>query len=128
MAQDLNSSISVVTTIPPALRTTTVTPSSGVDLAGFNAFAVVAIAGAITDGTHTFSIQHSDTANSGFANVPAGELSGTPGAISANTVTEIGYLGTKRYIRAVITTTGSPATGGTIGVVVVRGAARKEPV
>lgn len=125
---NVDKQISVVSIVAPAAaKTTTTTPSSGVDLAGFASATVVVHVGAITDGTHTLSVEESDSASSGFATVAAGQLSGTPGALSASSVVEVGYLGTKRYIRPVITVTGSPATGGFYAATVVKSGPRTQP-
>lgn len=127
MSSDLNNDIACITTIPPLLRTATITPSSGVDLAGFRSAAVVVQVGALTDGVHTISIEESDSSGSGFTTVAAAHLSGTPGAVAANTVYEYGYLGTKRFIRAVCTVTGSPSTGANIGALVIKGSPITKP-
>jgi hypothetical protein len=125
--RDLNNTIACITSVPPLLRTATITPSVGVDLVGFDRAAVVVVVGALTDGTHTVSIEESDSSGSGFAAVAAAQLSGTPGAVAANTVYEYGYLGTKRYIRAVVTVTGSPSTGANIAAIVVKAGAKTLP-
>ena len=126
MSRDLDKSIATVNSLAPAARTTTAS-GTAVDISLFDKVAVVFVVGAITDGTHTFSVEESDASGSGFAAVSASQLSGTPGAATANTNQEIGYLGTKRYIRAVTTITGSPSTGGVYAAVVVKAGARTEP-
>lgn len=124
---DLDKSVSVAVSVAPAAIKTTTSTGTGVDLSGFAAATVVVPVGAITDGTHTLSIEESDASGSGYATVAAGQLSGTPGALVASTPVEIGYLGTKRYIRAVVTVTGSPSTGGYYSALVVRHGARTLP-
>lgn len=125
-ARDLDKEISTANSLAPAARTSS-TNGTGVDLANFRKAAVAFVVGAITDGTHTFSVEESDSSGSGYSTVAAADLSGTPGAAAANTNQEIGYLGTKRYIRAVTTITGSPSTGGVYSAVVVRSGARTLP-
>lgn len=44
-----------------------------------------------------------------------------------DTVQEVGYMGSKRYVRCNLTVTGSPSTGGAIGVTVIRGGAITKP-
>ena len=114
--RNIDKSISVVNSLTPGALRTTSANGTAVDLAGYRKAAVVIVAGAVTDGTHTISIEESDASGSGFAAVPADQLSGTPGAVAANTNQEIGYLGTKRYIRAITTVTGSPSTGAPSGL------------
>lgn len=117
--RDFHNEFASANSLTPAARTTTAN-GSGVDLAGYRAAAVVFIVGAITDGTHTPKVQESDD-NSSFTDVGASDLSGTLAALTASTNQEVSYIGTKRYIRAVSTITGSPSTGGVYAAVVVRG-------
>ncbi len=122
--------ISVAQSLVPAARTAAAN-GTGVDLAGYNAAAVVITSGTITDGTlYTFEVQESDD-NSAFTAVADADLIGTEPALAAtddNVVREIGYKGIKRYIRvAIAAVTGSPSTGGVFAAVVVRGKPRKFP-
>jgi hypothetical protein len=127
MSLDLKNNIATATSLAPAARTATAN-GTGVDLAGFSATAIVVVAGTVTDGTHAIKVQESDD-NATFTDVAAGDLDGTAPSLQAagsNTVTEIGYRGIKRYIRAVSTVSGT-TTGGVYAVLVVRGSARKYP-
>lgn len=123
--KDLNKDIATATSLAPAARTATAN-GTGVDLQGFGSCAVVWNVGAITDGTHTPKLQESDD-NSTFTDVAAADQSGTLAALVASTNQEVGYLGRKRYVRAVITVTGSPSTGGVYAALVVRGGAKTLP-
>ena len=124
--RDINKDVVCENSFVPLLRTATVT-GSAIDLAGFDKAMILIVAGANTDGTHTISVEESDASGSGFAAVAAAQLSGTPGAVAANTNQEIGYLGTKRYVRVVSTVTGSPSTGATYGAVVIKSGAKSRP-
>ena len=120
--RDINKDVSVASTLLPNVRTATAS-GTGVDLAGYRSAMFIAHLGTITDGTFAFDPEESDD-NSAWTNIDSGDLSGsfTNGTSSADdTVQEVGYLGTKRYIRCNVTVTGSPSTGGAIGVTVVRG-------
>lgn len=123
--KDLNKDVASATSLAPAVRTATAN-GTGVDTANFGSCMIVWNVGTITDGTHTPSIQESDD-NSTFTAVAAADLSGTPAALTSNTNQEIGYTGRKRYVRAVITVTGSPSTGGAYAALVVRGNAKSLP-
>lgn len=101
--------------IAPLLRTATVN-GTGIDLANSNGNQVIVYAGAITDGTFTPKLQESSD-NSTFTDVAAADLVGSLSAQTANTAQDISYIGKLRYIRAVITVTGSPATGGNVGAI-----------
>jgi hypothetical protein len=135
IGQALSSTPSI---LPAAARTNgTVNGVNSLDLGGFDGAVVVVHTGVITDGSHAITVQESDTGTSGFADVAAADLvdddndgAKLPAAITTGAggskTFEIGYVGKKRYIRAVITTSGA-TSGGFIDVVVVRGPARKSP-
>ena len=122
---DLNKDIASATSLAPAARTATAN-GTGVDLQGFGASMVAWNVGAITDGTHTPTLQESAD-NSTFTTVAATDMSGTFAALAANTNQEVGYIGRSRYVRAVVTVTGSPSTGGVYAALIVRGRARTLP-
>jgi hypothetical protein len=123
---DIKNNISVASTIVPAAYTATTT-GTGVDLAGYDAAAVVIVTGAVTSGDFSVEVQESDASASGYTAVANADLDGTePATITASTVTEIGYLGRKRYIRVVATDTA--AADAVFGVHVVRANPRKRPV
>lgn len=126
MKVDLVNIIGLSTSLAPAARTTSEN-GTGVALAGFNSAVVFFHVGAITDGTHTPKIQESDD-NSTYTDVAAGDLIGSLSALAASTNQKVGYKGSKAYIRAVSTITGSPSTGGVYAATVVRGDAIKQPV
>jgi len=128
MSRDINKDVSVASTLLPNVRTTT---ASGVtvDLSGYRSIMFLAHVGTVTDGTFAFDPEESDD-DSTWTNVAAGDLSGAfVNATSSadDTVQEVGYLGSKRYVRCNLTVTGSPSTGGAIGVTVVRGGAITKP-
>lgn len=129
MAQrDLKSKISIVHAVKPAVIKTTAT-GAAVDLYGYESCTFAFIVGTVTDGTHTPKIQHSDTTTSGdFADVPADEQLGTLAAFETDVIQKCGYIGNKRYVRAVVTITDSPATGAAFGVAVIKGDAARLPV
>lgn len=123
---DIKNNISVASTIVPAAYTATTT-GTGVDLAGYDAAAVVIVTGAVTSGDFSVEVQESDALASGYTAVANADLDGTePATIAASAVTEIGYLGRKRYIRVVATDTA--AADAVFGVHVVRANPRKRPV
>lgn len=127
MKVDLKNIIDVSQSLAPAVRTATAS-GTGIDLAGYNSAVAVFHPGAITDGTHTPSLEESDSSGSGYSAVAAADLIGSVSALAANTIQRVGYKGSKRYIRGVITVTGSPSTGAASSVVVIRGDAIKQPL
>jgi hypothetical protein len=126
--RDIDKDVSVATTLSPNIVTST-TSGTAVDLAGFTKAMFVAQIGTIANGTYAFDPEESDD-NSTWTNIAAGDLSGsfTNATSSADdTLQEVGYLGTKRYVRCNVTVTGSPANGGPIGITVIRAGARTLP-
>jgi len=95
----------------------------------FGGAAVLVQTGTITDGTHTVEVQHSDD-NSSFTAVADADLQGSEPAIGSandNVIFEIGYMGTKQYLRVAVVTSGA-TTGGTFGAVLLLGQPRRLPV
>lgn len=126
--RDINRDVSAASTLLPNVRTATANGAT-VDLAGFKKAMFLAHIGTITDGTFTFDPEDSDD-GSAWTDIAAGNLSGSfvAGTSAADdNVQEVGYLGTKRYIRCNITVSGSPSTGGPVGVTVVRAGALTLP-
>ncbi|MGW0169555.1 hypothetical protein ACWDWT_30920 [Streptomyces sp. NPDC003343] len=85
--------------------------------------------GAITDGTHAITLEVSDD-NSSWAAAPAADLQGSLPSIAStddDKLYEVGYIGTKRYLRAVTTPTGT-TTGGVYGATILLGFPNTLPV
>jgi hypothetical protein len=88
-----------------------------VDLAGYESPVFVLATGDWTDGAYTVTFEHSDASDmTGAVAVPAADLLGdtipTLDAVGdENKVYRVGYRGSKRYVRAVITETGAGTTG-----------------
>lgn len=126
--RDIASNIGVVQTLAPVDYSAT-TKGTTVDLLGFESAAVVVNTGAITSsGKYVVSVQESDTTTDGdFTDVNAGDLIGSlPDELAATSTYKVGYVGHKRYVRAVITKTSG--TSIVAGAIVVKGTAAKRPV
>lgn len=132
MRRSLYNTLVAKPTIAAALYDETVTGSTVDRLADGDAARsamVVVNVGVVTDGTHTIEVQDSPN-GSDWTAVAAEFLQGAEPAITdANDaqVHEIGYTGHQRYLRAVSTVSGSPATGGVYSAVVLLGWGRKLP-
>ncbi len=109
---DLHNDMRAVLALAPVAAVTdnTAFVSAILDTAGFNANELVLIAGSIADADVTFTIliEESDAANmSGNAAVADADLLGVEAGMllfsSDNKTSKIGYIGSKRYIRATIT-------------------------
>ncbi len=130
--QSIKENLEVVQHLAPAVYKTNQTPN-GVDLAGhYSAMAEISVA-AVTDGTFAFELQESDVEGSGYAAVADADLIGTePTGVTTgsgdSTVYRVGYMGNKRYLKVVVTVSGSPATGAGLSVNILKGRPRHAPV
>lgn len=113
-----------------AITTSTTTTGSAVDTADFNGGVnIVFQAGTLTDGTYTPLITECDTSGGSYTAVDdqylvsqdPSDIATAPEAQAAltvsNTVSKIGYVGYKRYIKVALVST-SVTSGGTLGAVV----------
>lgn len=124
MRNDIKNSVSVAQTIVPANYQATETGDT-VDLAGFDAAAVVITVGAATDTGFSFEVQDSPN-DSDWTAVTDDFLDGTePATAVAAAVTVLGYHGVERYLRVVATDTGTGNAD--FGVAVVQAKGRKLP-
>lgn len=126
---DRQSHLTMVQSIAPAAHNATVN-GAAVDTAGYNAATIYFLTGAITDGTHTPSIQDSPDGVTWTA-VPAANLiplsaNGVLANLAANQSAKLGYVGTNRYLRAVSTVAGA-TTGGVYGAYVALQVGRHLP-
>ena len=141
--QDLKNNIGVVQSLAPAARSSDA-DGTGVDLQGFESATIVIDMGAegITlSSTNKIEIEleHSDD-NSTFTDVTssADVIGATPdsnGVIAtfddqaeAPAIASVGYIGGKRYIRAVANFSGTHGTATPLAVSVIKGHARSNPV
>ncbi|MEU2992584.1 hypothetical protein ABZ772_19850 [Streptomyces griseoincarnatus] len=119
-------------TLAPAARTATANGTAVDRAAGgarYQDALIVIDTGVVTDGTHTFAVQDSPNGTDWTA-VDDEFLQGTePAVTSANddTIYEIGYLGSERYLRVAVTVAGA-STGGVYSAAVVLSNARRGPV
>lgn len=134
MKQSLYNSTTARTTLLPAARTATANGTT-VDrhtpaLANFRTAMLIVHVGTVTDGTHVFTLQDSPN-GSDWTNVAAAQLQGSAISVtSANDerVFELGYTGTARYLRGVVTVSGSPATGGVYSAAIALSGPRRAPI
>ena len=137
--RDLKNNIGVVQSLAPAVRDADAN-GTGVDLQGFESATVLIDMGAegITLSTTNkieIELEHSDD-DSTYTDVAAGDVigasSGTIATFDDNSeipaVSSVGYIGGKRYIRAVANFSGTHGTGTPVAVSVVKSHARSNPV
>jgi hypothetical protein len=126
--RDLASNLGVVAVVAPAVLTATNT-SAAVDLRDFDSAMLVINTGAIAgSGNFTPKLQESDTTvNEDFTDVAAADLVGSfPSALAAASAYKVGYIGSKRYVRSVLTL--NSGTSIAAGAVIVKGNAALRPV
>ncbi len=123
---DIVNDIGVQQTIAPAVLTATTT-GTAIDVKGFNSAALIINTGAIA-GAGAFQPKLQESVdNTTFTDVAAGDLQGSiPTALAANAVLKIGYIGSKRYLRPVLTL--ASGTSIAAGAVFVLGDASNRPV
>ena len=124
-AHDLN----VISSAAPAARTATYN-GAAIDLQSYDSVTIALVVGAWTDGTHTPKLQESDDASI-WTDVAAGDLVNAFSPISSsagqNAVQRVGYVGYKRYVRPVLSVSGSPSTGLLSSVTAIRGRSLYKP-
>jgi len=105
--KDMHSNVTVAASLVPAVQAATL-KGGYVDLQGFSAAELLVSTGAIAgDGLYVMSIEESDTTDDeDFEPVAAEDLHGElPDALEASSAYAVGYIGKRRYVRAVITKT-----------------------
>ena len=122
MPNDLRSRLSAALTLGPQVRNASANGTT-VDRQGYGGALAVVAFGAYTDGTHTPALQDSPDGTT-WTNVAAtlqnGSFAAVASAGGANTVQAVSYLGGARYLRVVMTSTGT-TTGAASSALIVRG-------
>ena len=124
----------LVALAPVAITSNTTTVGLIIDLQGFNSATMQFMTGVLTDGDYVFLLQEGDDASLSDASAVAdADLIGTEADMSFTDDTDdaqtaiLGYIGTKRYIRASIISTGT-TTGALVSVACLLGNASICPV
>jgi hypothetical protein len=138
--KDLVHNLLAVKSIDPIVgNNTTEGTGTGVDLAGFDAALMLAHLGVSGDTLSgsvyvTVGFQESDSLGSGYADIAAADLLGgannvvVDAAAEDEVIIQRSYIGAKRYVRVLITFTGTHTNGMPISAVVIKGLARHNPV
>jgi len=119
-----NTNMAMALSVVPATYTTTAT-GTGVDLAGFDAATIYVFQGATTDGTWTATVQDSAD-NQTFGTATLNGTLATMTSATTTTVQEVGYAGSKRYVRVLITVANA-TTGGVLSATVIKGSPKSMP-
>lgn len=130
MQYDQESELGVAVALNGAtIATDTTTNGVAFDTKGFEAITFVYRLGARTDGTFTPLIEDSDD-NITFAAVDDAYLTVTEASCAlntANTVSKIGYVGKKRYVRPSVVSA-STTSGAHVSAIAIKGKNREMPV
>lgn len=124
---DVQSDSSIAVSLEMQAYTET-TEGETVDLLGYNAAQVIYGFGAITDGKFIITIEDSEDEDV-WATVGAAARHGSyPSEAAATAWYKIGYGGGKRYIRAKVTVSEEPETGGLLCAAVIRSDPQYRPL
>lgn len=127
--RDISKNLSIAQSIDPqTIATDTTTNGDGVDVRDYDAvMAVFESNDTIADGDFALKIQESDD-DVTYTDVDSSEQIGTLSDFTSSNegVQSVGYVGNKRYVRAVITST-STSSGGIMGASIVRGYPHNAP-
>ena len=130
--QDLANNIKLMQSLAPAVRDADAN-GTGVDIQGYENVAIVVdsgIEGITLSGTNKieFELEHSDD-DSTYVDASSADVNGTLGAnglfltlddnAESPQISEIEYLGTKRYVRVVANFSGTHGTGTPISAFVI---------
>lgn len=128
MNKDIYNLLNGLGAVPPAVKTAAVT-GSGVDLKGYEGATIFVPVGTRTDSNFQMALYESDD-NVTYTAVDSADILGSQPLVSgaSNILYQFGYKGSKRYIKPNFTfKAGGASAGAAIGVIVVRGFARREP-
>ena len=109
--RDLHNPTSVVNALAGAVIAANATTAGvTIDCQGFDSLEIVVRTSAWTDGGYAVNVTESDAAASGFVAAAALSVLGAGQSIgAANTLAKVGYIGSKRYVRVSIVSTGVTA-------------------
>lgn len=107
--RDMKNNMDAVNSLDPNNYTAT-TNGTGVDVRDFDGALMVFSAGTLdvanADEVYTPSVEESDD-NSTYNAVASADLEGILSNLTANSIQRVGYRGSKRYVRAVLTIAGT---------------------
>lgn len=130
MITNLAATSRVVASLPFAeIATDDTTDGTGVAWGECRSAMAVIVGGTITDGSYAFELQDSDD-DSTYDAVADAFLDGTEPTLDStdsDTVTVLGYKGTRKYLRVSVTSTAT-TTGGLVGALIVYSGAYRAPV
>lgn len=127
MRKDSYSNVAAVLALSPAVQAATIKGNT-IDLSGFATALLVVNTGAIVgSGDYTAKLQHSNTTtDADFTDVAAADRLGSlPATLEADKSYRQGYIGSRRFIRVVVTKNGGTSIAA--GAVVIKGTPAMAP-
>jgi hypothetical protein len=131
--RDLHNNLNAARGISPAaiISANGTTTGQTIDVADYGSVEFLFLSGAITDGTFTVTLYEGDASDmSDETAVADADLLGTEPVFAStddNEVQKVGYIGSKRYVRAKVVQAGA-TTGGFICCIVAQGHPKTAPV
>lgn len=118
--------IAVTTALASAVQSANVN-GSPVDLLGFDSVVFVVSTGAIAgSGDFSAKVQESDASGSGYADAAESDvISNAPATLTADGAFKLGYVGSKRFVRLVLTKNGGTSIAA--GAVAIKGNPSQAP-
>lgn len=125
--KDIHSGLNAVVAVAPQVLAATNT-SSAIDMRGYNsALLVLAIGAIVGSGDFTAKLTECDTSGGTYTDVAAADLEGSFSAtLLTSTVERIGYKGSKRYLKTVLTK--NSGTSVAVSAVLMQGHPADAPV
>jgi len=118
--KDLASDISVATTLTPNIRANSAATGAWVDLTGYGSAVAVLHRGLVEAATQ-YAVLQDSASGAALAAVDSVNIA------ADSTVTELGYVGTKRFVRILLRASGANGDSSWAGAVIVRGDCRRKP-
>lgn len=118
--RDLHNPTSVVNALSGAvIGASTTTAGVAVDCQGFDSLEIVVRSSAWTDGAYAVNLTECDTSGGSYTAAPATSVLGAGQSIgAANTIAKVGYIGSKRFVKLSVVSTGV-TTGAHVSAVAV---------
>lgn len=106
--RDLHNNIVAVSALSGAvIGSSTTTAGTAIDCQGFDSLEIIVRSSAWTDGAFAVNVTECDTTGGSYTAAPASSVLGAGQSIgAANTLAKVGYIGTKRFVKVSIVSTG----------------------
>jgi len=117
---DLKSDLAPAVTLTSNMRANTAATGKWVDLTGYGSADVVVERG-LVEATAQYAVLQDSASGAALATVDSANIA------ADSTISEIGYTGTKRFIRILLRASGNAGDSSYVSAIVVRGNCHKKP-